>query len=170
MAASSWRRLLASRLVVHFIGFRPLPYTVNLVPIRLDLPRKQNRIDKSNSKHCNGPFQLRPLTLSVTIPPYHLHSIVSPPSCIYLPVSSCSLPDLWTAFRLCLLARSPSDTVAYQDLSQWIFLWEDPDELQTLPLCPIPLWFVDQGARYLPLSLLCCVTFADWRPVNAHWP
>lgn len=43
MAASSWRRLLASRLVVLFTGFRPLSYTVNLVPIRLDLQWKHNR-------------------------------------------------------------------------------------------------------------------------------
>lgn len=43
MAASSWRRLLASRLVVLFTGFRPLSYTVNLVPMRLDLQWKHNR-------------------------------------------------------------------------------------------------------------------------------
>lgn len=40
MAASSWRRLLASKLVVLFTGFRPLSYTVNLVPMRLDLQSK----------------------------------------------------------------------------------------------------------------------------------
>lgn len=40
MAASSWRRLLASKLVVLFTGFRPLSYTVNLVPMRLDLQNK----------------------------------------------------------------------------------------------------------------------------------
>lgn len=49
MAASSWRRLLASRLVVLFRGFRPLSYTVNLVPMRLDLQRKhKNRLKWSD--------------------------------------------------------------------------------------------------------------------------
>lgn len=69
MAASSWRRLLASRLVVLFIGFKPLSYTVNLVPIRLDLQRKHNRKnwsyalcvcwqcwEKQHMKSIVGPF------------------------------------------------------------------------------------------------------------------